>query len=74
MGEKTALMITEDIARAIDDLRFRIDISSSSKEIERFSKSILYLSIAHEKIMGAIKVWNTRAKESDAECVGNTNS
>ena len=62
MDERTALKITEDIAKAIDDLRLRIDISSSSKDIERFSKSVLYLSIAHEKIMGAIK-----PKESERE-------
>ena len=58
--ETTAMKIIQNIARAIDDLRLRIDISSNSKEIERFSKSILYLSIAHEKIMVA-----TKPKESE---------
>lgn len=60
--EITAMKIIQNLALAIDDLRLRIDVSSSSKDIERFSKSILYLSIAHEKIMGAIK-----PKESERE-------
>lgn len=55
MGERTVLKITEDIAKAIDDLRLRIDISSSSNDIERLSKSVLYLAVAHEKIMKSIK-------------------
>lgn len=55
MGEKTALMITEDITRAIDELRCIIQCSTFSPDIERLSKSILYLSIAHEKLMKSIQ-------------------
>ena len=60
MGDKTALVITEDIVRAIDELRLRIEFAGFSRDVERLSKSILYLSIAHEKIMKSIQ-------RSDAE-------
>lgn len=55
MGEKTALKITENIVRAIDELRCVIECASHSPDIERLSKSILYLSIAHEKLMKSIQ-------------------
>lgn len=54
MTKRTLLMITEDIVGAINELRFSIECARHSTDIERLSKSILYLSIAHEKLMKSI--------------------